>query len=306
MKTKLETAEVGIIIGRFQIPELHEVHKEIIQRVIDSHPRVLLFIGLAPDSCRCTYNNPLDFVTRRAMIQKEYPNIEIHYIKDQPEDSTWSKDLDTQIGNFTGVGQKVVLYGGRDSFIPHYSGKYPVVELAASKIVSGKEIRKNVGIKSKNTAEFREGVIWAVENQWPSALPTVDIAIIDRNGRRLLLGRKPGESQRRFPGGFAKETSLCYEDDAKRETAEETSLEVDNITYLASFNINDWRYRNERNKIKTLFFVADYIYGSPVAGDDLAEIMWVSFDDLRKVDIRPGHRPLIDCLIACLLKNKMM
>src|ERR1035441_10703465 len=83
MKTKAEMAEVGVIIGRWQVPALHEVHLELINKVISVHPRVLLFIGLAPDSCRCTDNNTLDFVTRRDMIQKEYPNIEIHYIKDQ-------------------------------------------------------------------------------------------------------------------------------------------------------------------------------------------------------------------------------
>ena len=305
MKTKAETAEVGVIIGRFQVPELHEVHKEIIQKVLDTHPRVLLFIGLAPDSCRCTYNNPLDFVTRRAMIQKEYPSIEIHYIKDQPTDDCWSKDLDTQIHNFTGVGQKVVLYGSRDSFIPHYCGKYQVIELAASKIVSGKEIRKYVGIKSKNTAEFREGVVWAVENQWPSVLPTVDIAIIDRNGRRVLMAKKPGETELRFVGGFASVGSVCYEDDAKREAQEETGLEVDNLIYLKSFKVADWRYNSERNKIKTMFFAADYIFGSPVASDDISEVQWVSFDNLASAAVRPGHRPLRDCLVDYLLKNNL-
>ena len=91
-----------------------------------------------------------------------------------------------------------------------------------------------------------------------------------------------------------------------REVQEETGLEVDNIIYLSSFKVNDWRYRNERNSIKTLFFVADYIFGTPIASDDIAEVHWVLFDDLRKVAIRPGHRPLTDCLIAYLLKNKMM
>jgi bifunctional NMN adenylyltransferase/nudix hydrolase len=306
MKNKLEaSAEVGIIVGRFQVPELHEVHKEIIQRVVDNHPRVLLFIGLAPDSCRCTYNNPLDYEARRAMIKHAFPSVEIHYVKDQPTDSNWSKDLDTQIHNFTGVGQKVVLYGGRDSFIPHYCGKYPVIELTASKIVSGKEIRKNVGIKSKNTAEFREGVVWAVENQWPAALPTVDIAIIDRKGRRVLLAKKPGETELRFVGGFASVGSLCYEDDAKREAQEETGLEVDNIIYLKSFKVDDWRYRSERNKIKTMFFVADYIFGAPVAADDIAEVHWVSFDNLRAAVVRPGHKPLRDCLVEYLTRNNL-
>lgn len=295
MKTKAETAEVGIIVGRFQIPSLHEIHKEIINRVVASHPRVLLFIGLAPDSCRCTFNNPLDYGARRAMIQSEYPDIEVHYIKDRPgDDKAWSDDLDNQIKSFTGVGQKVTLYGGRDSFIPYYTGKFPIVELTASKIVSGKEIRKNVGIKTKNDPAFREGVIWAVENTWPSALPTVDVAIIDRNKRKVLLAARYIGKKLQFVGGFAMAGSDSYEDDGKREAREETGCEVDNLVYLGSFKIDDPRYRNERNKIKTTFFAADYIFGAPKPDDDMfdGELHWVDYEKITEDIFTDFHKPL--------------
>lgn len=306
MKTKTEAAEVGVIVGRWQVPNLHEVHREIIQKVIDTHPRVLIFIGLAPDSCRCTYNNPLDYVTRRAMIQKEFPDVEIHYIKDQPTDTGWSNELDNQIKSFTGVGQKVILYGSRDSFIPHYTGKFPTVELVATKIISGKEIRKNVGIKSKDTAAFREGVIWGVENQWASVLPTVDFGILDRPNKRVLVARKPQEENVRFSGGFASVDSDSYEDDVKREASEETGLEVDNLIYLGSIKVNDWRYQSERNKPKTLFFAVDYIFGSPMADDDISEVRWLSYDELRTVPFQDEHRPLVKMLLNYLEKTHLI
>jgi bifunctional NMN adenylyltransferase/nudix hydrolase len=312
MKTKTETAEVGVVVGRFQVPALHEIHKELINKVVATHPRVMLFLGLAPDACRCTYNNPLDFVTRRAMIQTEYPDIEIHYIKDQHSDESWSADLDNQIKTHIGVGQKVVLYGGRDSFIPHYTGKFPAVELTASKIVSGKEIRKNIGIKSKNTAEFREGVTWAVENQWPSTLPTVDIAIIDRDKKQVLLAIRSGEEEYRFPGGFADPNSDSYEDDALREAAEETHLEVGMPLYLGSFKSSDWRFKNERNKIKTILYACDYIFGSPTPDDDLntpaknGVLEWIPFNKLDRINIVITHKVLLARLLGYLTEQKFI
>lgn len=298
MKEKLATdnAEVGVVIGRFQVPTLHEVHRELIEKVIASHPRVLMFIGLAPDSCRCTYNNPLDYAARRAMIQTEYPNIEINYMKDHPDDDEgWSADLDGQIRRLSGPGQKVVLYGGRDSFLPHYKGKFPTIELTASKIVSGKEIRKNVGIKSKNEPAFREGVIWAVENTWPSALPTVDTAIIDRTNRRVLVAKRPNGKALQFVGGFASPQSDSYEQDGIREAREETGCEVGNPVYIGSFRIDDPRYRGERNKIKTTFFAVDYIYGSPHPEDDMAdgELHWLKYDEVTENRFINAHKVLV-------------
>jgi bifunctional NMN adenylyltransferase/nudix hydrolase len=297
LKTVNESAEVGAIVARFQVPELHEEHKALIQRVIDTHPRVFVILGLAADACKCTYNNPLDYPTRKAMVEKEFPTVEVLYIKDIGNDVLWSKELDRIINSQIGPNQNVLLYGGRDSFIPHYCGKFPTQELVPSKFISGKEIRKNIGIKSKATPQFREGVIWAVENTWPSSLPTVDIAILDRNKALVLLCRKPNQDKLRFVGGFAHPDSECYEDDAKREVSEETHLEVGNIQYIGSARIRDWRFEGERNKIKTSFFAADYTFGSPQADDDIAEVEWASWASLNEGMFIEEHKVL--CRMLC-------
>jgi bifunctional NMN adenylyltransferase/nudix hydrolase len=302
MKTVEQNVEVGIVIGRFQVPSLHEAHKQVIQQVLDNHPRVLIFLGLSP--CKCTYNNPLDFQTRKAMIEQTFPTVEVHYIEDMPGDEIWSKELDKQIGRALGPGQKCVLYGSRDSFVPLYNGKFPTVSLAADRIVSGKEIRKNVGIKSKNDPKFREGVIWGVENTWPRTLPTVDIAIVDRQNQKVLLARKTNETKLRFVGGFAEPDSATYEADASREVLEETGLEVSAMKYLGSAKIKDWRYGQERDKIKTLFFVADYLFGAAKANDDIAEVQWVSFTALNVDIIKPEHVPLMEMLLEHLELNR--
>lgn len=301
MKTIRETAEVGVIVARFQVPELHEEHMGLIQKVLSTHPRVIIILGLAADACKCTYNNPLDFTTRKSMVEKAFPNVEVLYVKDVGNNEIWSRELDKIISTQIGPGQKVILYGGRDSFVPHYRGKYPTEELVPNKFISGKEVRKNVGIKSKPTKEFREGVIWAVENQWPSTLPTVDVAIIDKNLNKLLLCRKPNQKLVRFVGGFSSPNSNCYEDDAIREVLEETHLRVETLEYVGSRKIKDWRFEGERNKIKTILFTADYIGGEPMADDDIAEVEWFTFESLTENVFVEEHREIFR-----LLKQKVI
>jgi len=70
-KTSASGQDVGIIIGRFQVHQLTQAHKELIQFVIDRHTKVVIFLGLSP--LLVTRNNPLDFESRKQMILKEFP-----------------------------------------------------------------------------------------------------------------------------------------------------------------------------------------------------------------------------------------
>ena len=83
-------ADVGVIIGRFQVHELHEAHQELINSVIARHDKVLIFIGLSP--LRNTTNNPLDFSTRKRMIQELYPEIDVYYVEDRSEERRVGKE----------------------------------------------------------------------------------------------------------------------------------------------------------------------------------------------------------------------
>lgn len=291
MKPKETYYNVGVIIGRFQVPNLHEAHLELIKSIVDTHDKVIIFLGLSP--CKTTTNNPLDFESRKQMILEKFPDVNVLYIKDEMSDEVWSKKLDNQIKDLVGPNQTVALYGSRESFLPFYKGKYPTIELEPMRYVnSGTDIRRDVSNKVKASPDFRAGVIWAVNNQFPSVYPTVDIAIIDWDKNRILLGRKPNEDKYRFPGGFAMPDSECYEDDAKRETMEETGLEVGDLTYVGSMKVNDWRYKKEVNKIKTLLFTAKYIFGCPKAGDDLSEVRWFDLNTLTDDVFVPNHKML--------------
>lgn len=287
-------ADVGIIVGRFQVHELHEAHVDLINTVQSKHDRVIIFIGLSP--LKNTVNNPLDFNTRKRMIQETYPDIEVYYVKDNPSDVAWSKALDREIHQFLKPYQTAMLYGSRDSFIPYYSGTFPVCELESTKYISGTEIRKRIANKYTMSPAFRAGVIAASLDRYPTCYPTVDVAIVDKSRGMVLLGKKEGEAELRFIGGFADPKSPNYEADARREVMEETSIEVDGLVYIGSTIINDWRYRKETDKIKTMFYVGTYIHGRPQAADDIAHVEWVSIADLimGNVKIMSDHQELVN------------
>jgi bifunctional NMN adenylyltransferase/nudix hydrolase len=295
MKLKEEQYDVGVVVGRFQVASLHWAHQELIERVLDRHQKVLVFIGLAPT--RNSQENPLDFEARKQMILAEFPNVTVGYVEDSHSDEVWSRNFDKEVRKFLTPSQSVCVYGGRDSFIARYHGKLPVREFEQEAYVSGSEMRKEIASRStKATPEFREGVIWATFNRWAATMPTVDIACFNEDWSKILLGRKPAETEFRLPGGFIDPKDPNAEAAARREMTEETGATITDPVYVTSILVDDWRYRNEVDKIMTFLFRAKLMYGPLKAGDDLAEIRWFPVDSIHKRDIVATHHSLIDAL----------
>jgi len=300
MKNTKENPEVGVVIARFQSPYLHDGHIDILTQVLNNHPRVIVFLGVAP--LKFTKKNPFDFSIRRAMVEERFPNVEVYSIDDVGDDEAWSRDLDIGIKKVIGPQLKVVLYGSRDSFIKHYSGEFPTLELIPKAYVSASDVRKQTGIKAKSNQSFREGMVHVLENQFVSCKATVDMCIVDFSQRRLLFGRKPGRPLLCFIGGFSDVNSPSYEADGIREVKEETQLDVSDPQYVGSCLVDDVRYRGESDKIKTLLYMAEYKGGEAIASDDLegGEVRWVSFTDLSYDMISATHRPLLDMVVTYL------
>ena len=295
MKKIEKDYDVGIIIGRFQVDNLHEGHVDLINHVCSQHQKVVMFLGLSP--CKCTTANPLDFETRKKMINDLYPDILIQYIKDVHSDELWSKRLDEQIEDLTGANQSVCLYGSRDSFISHYHGIHATVELEQEVFISGTDIRKKISNKTKGSPDFRHGVIWAAYHQWPKAYPTVDVAIFNEDKTKILLGKKPNEAKHRFIGGFV-QPGDTLEQSVRRETMEEANIEITEPQYVKSFVVNDWRYRSEMDKITTSLFMAQKQFGKPQPGDDISELRWFDFGEELLDEITDEHKPLLSELIV--------
>lgn len=302
MQPALPQYDVGVIIGRFQVHELHEAHLDLIQHVCDQHDKVLILLGVSP--LPLSTHNPLDFESRKQLLLEKFPNVTVLYVKDQPTDDVWSRKVDEIINDFGLPGQTAVIYGSRDSFIAHYGGRFPTQELIPESVLSGTAIRKQIARSSaRATADYRAGVIAASQSRFATAFATVDVAILDP-AKGLLLGRKPNERLYRFIGGFADPKSPSYEADARREVQEETGVSIESPTYVGSTVIDDWRYRNEPDSIKTLFFAATYVAGRAAPADDIEEVRWFSIDDpsLDRLML-PIHRPLLTMLRTYLNKE---
>ena len=158
--------EIAVIIGRFQIHQLHKAHSDVIESVMSNHKKVILFLGVT--QVMGSSSNPLDFASRKSMIQEKYPELVVLSLPDKRDDESWSKNLDVRIREVFQIG-KVLLYGSRDSFIPHYHGQFDTAELEQEIYVSGTEIRKQVSEEIKSSKEWRAGVIYGNYNRYPTS-----------------------------------------------------------------------------------------------------------------------------------------
>lgn len=288
--------DIGVIIGRFQIHELHSEHKKLIETVLSRHDKVILFLGVSPTLT--TKRNPLDFLSRKVMFEETYGNriSVIMPLNDKKFDNVWSKQVDTKIREAFPIGS-VVLYGSKDSFIPHYHGQFDVIELMPEAMVDATDIRKAISTKVEKTKEFRAGVIYACYNSFNIVHPTIDVAILNDDESQVLLGRKKDEVEFRFIGGFADVEDETLEQTAKREAAEETGLEIGGITYIASIKVKDWRYRSDSDRsIMTTFFKAKKIFGHEKGDDDITEVKWFDIKSLTETNLVPEHGKLLTLL----------
>jgi len=310
MDVKTASAELGVIIGRFQVHELHEGHRQLIDAVRTKHKKTLILLGSTP-GVLVTRGNPLDYFTRMIMLREAYPDVMVLPIHDMNSDDLWSKAVDKRVGEVLNVGT-AILYGSRDAFIPHYKGRFATIELEDTKNVSGTELRKSVSDEVRANAEFRRGIIYAAHNRHLATFPTVDIAIINYDAHiatQIVLGRKGNDPNNptklwRFPGGFVDPSQdKNLELAAAREAQEEIGCGICSPRYIGSMLIDDWRYRKEADKIMTSIFIAQYIHGPIVGKDDLDE---AKFFDLKNFDINivlPQHRPIMEMVLSHLEKE---
>lgn len=271
---------ISALVGRFQVHELHKAHRYVIDQVVKNSKKVILFLGVP--KVVGTKKNPLDFETRKKMIQLEYPDIVISPLPDFSDDKTWTKELDRRIREIYPIGE-VLLYGGRDSFIPFYKksrGQFDCKELEQHTYVSGTEVRKLISEEVKNSPDFRAGVIYNSYNQYPKVHPCVDVAIL--NERDEVLMSKTFEDKWKFIGTFSHPKDTSFEDSAIRKIKKDIggSIEIENLEYLGSSLIQDWRYKSEEDKIITNFYSTKIKSGSIEPSDNISELRWVPFVEL--------------------------
>lgn len=129
------------------------------------------------------------------------------------------------------------------------------------------------------------------EIMYPITYPTVDVAVVDFENEKVLLGKKKGRKHYCFVGGFVDPTDLSLEHACARELDEEVrNLTVsDNYYYVSSHKINDKRYPLRDETITTTFFTTDYMKGNPMPKkhNGVTEFEDVQFFDINKKSL--GH-----------------
>lgn len=296
MKTGL-----GVIVGRFQVPDLTPGHCALINHARHNHSRVLVVVGRSP--VPVTRENPLTYEHRKHIIEWTFGDVCIAGLDDVRGDRLWCQGLDDLIQSVRDGDEPVVLYGGRDSFLGGYVGKFPTQEFNVTVLGSGSEVRAEIGNNSfLPTGRFSQGVIWATQNQFPVTVTTVDVAVVAKDTGEVLLCKKPEMNKWQFIGGFSDPYSNTFEADAVRELREETGIDVGEgaLRYVQSSLINDWRYRG-RNKIKTLFFLCEMeAKEEAVAMDDIEQVGWFKIDPITRFIIAGEHLCLWDGLFGLL------
>lgn len=324
----MEKQEFGVVVGRFQIDDLHEGHEFLLSSVYGKHGQNMCVI-IGDTGTPATRKNPLTIASRAAMVNQWfntflYENKKKHWrtpifevseeldilsLKDNPSDAVWSDNLDKLLNEKFG-DKNFILYGGRDSFIKSYRGIHLTIELPDVKIEQSSTNRRELiythpAYYVAANSSIRMGMIRAVGDTIPRIYSTVDIAMI-KNKEFVLMGKKPGELTWRFPGGFVDIEDETLEAAARREFFEETKLTIEgSVKYLKSFTIDDFRYRNcDDAKIMTSLFIADYCFGIPEASDDLQELEWIPLNNNWSEDyINPVHLPLFKDVVNYVQNN---
>lgn len=305
--------KVSVVVGRFQCSSLTKAHKQLLLGCDDgTADELLVVLGVGPIAV--TPQNPLSFEARKQMIVTEispYRNVRVTFIKDVGNWSLWSHILDDSIKELYTSSDDITLYGGRDSFIDlgQYCGEFhtKIYNVDASLAdCSATLLRDHDKRTIVNSPAWRAGVIWATQNQWPVVRSVVDIAMIDLQNKKILLGRKRNQDQWRFPGGFVDPEDSTALDAAIREAREETTIDLlltgAKANYICTCRIDDWRFRTEPDKLMTTFYMFDIDSNrfKGRAGDDLNELEWFDFkSDLIDV-MRPAHRKLFNALMTYL------
>lgn len=306
-------SKIGIIYAPFQVPTLgygplsHFLSEDLPHDAVIA----LLPVRRMPPSP----SKPFDFATRKTLLESTtplvFPVFDQKTVQDQVrvlDEAIATAKATLQSAHFSGA--KVTLYVDAEFYTAYRKYTKTKHTVVSTPFVEWEEtIRKeSFKLPTNDSEEYRLGVLHAMNSQYPVQFPAVDIAILSEDGTEILLGRKPGEKNFRFPGGFKDRKDPSFEVAATREATEEV-LDQEKFgiaplftlpQYVASFNVNDWRYAGDPWGIVTLLFKTTFT-GTPdqiKAADDLEEVKWFPVKAIfaDSFPIETEHVPLLNAL----------
>lgn len=289
--------KTSVVVGRFETSHLTEGHLKLLNTALETNSNLVIVVG--DTEAKLTTHYPLTFDIRVDMLLEAFPMAKIHRLHNHESNEIWSQNLDALLVKY----ENPTFFVSRDSFISCYSGEHPHIYVDEVVGVSATQVRASLKHYNpeKNNQSFREGIIHIIQNKYPTTYPTVDIAVLkymEGTPTIILLGRKPNHTKWCLSGGFVDPTDASMEAAAGRELHEEVlNIQTHELTYVGSSKINDSRYRDTTDGIMTTLFMTYYLSGNPVAGDDLEEVKWFSFEEAEQV-IGEHHKPLLNKIKA--------
>ena len=125
-------------------------------------------------------------------------------------------------------------------------------------------------------------------NWYPNASPTVGGVIVD-GGRALISkrGSEPEKDRWDVPGGFLEPGEEAL-GGLRRELKEELGVEVD-VSNDDFIQTAIHAYGDDGDFNLAIGFSARIVSGEPTANDDVAELKWVSSDEIDDIDFAWEH-----------------
>lgn len=139
--------KIGIFVGRFQSPELHNGYKYILSELQINYDYYGIIIGSSQSP---NNRNPLDYMTRKVMIEEyvyKTPQFILELV-DLNNNEKWTKELDSIISTFLNETNikvnkdDIYLIGSRDSFIPYYNGEFKTIQVEPFGNFNSTELRR--------------------------------------------------------------------------------------------------------------------------------------------------------------------
>jgi len=141
--------KIGIFVGRFQTPNLHNGYKYMLSELQISYDYYGLIVG---SSTEPNERNPLDFETRKSMLEEYVYKKPLFILElvDLNDNGRWTKELDRIIcesitkSDIQINKNDIYLIGSRDSFIPYYNGEFNTLKLEQYGKYNSTELRTGI------------------------------------------------------------------------------------------------------------------------------------------------------------------
>jgi 8-oxo-dGTP diphosphatase len=125
-------------------------------------------------------------------------------------------------------------------------------------------------------------------------------AVVIKNGKILVVKRafEPGAGKWSVPGGLV-EVGEKLSEACVRETKEETGLDVEVLELINVFDMID---RDDQGKVRYHYVLVDFLVklvgGKERLSKETLEIMWVTREEAKKMDMTVTARRAIDELFG--------